>query len=178
MSVLQPYIDKGVLVVKSGQTDFTKVATLRWDGELAQSRMEDLLTKSYSDGSQVQGVLAPYDGLSRGIISALTDAGYKVGDDFPIITGQDAELDSVKAIVSGEQYSTIFKDTRDLAKVAVNMAQAVLTDTKPEINNTKDYDNGKKIVPSFLLEPVVVTKDNIKTALVDVGYYKQSDIDG
>jgi putative multiple sugar transport system substrate-binding protein len=116
--------------------------------------------------------------LSRGIISALTDAGYKVGGDFPIITGQDAELDSVKAIVSGEQYSTIFKDTRDLAKVAVNMAQAVLTDTKPEINNTKDYDNGKKIVPSFLLEPVVVTKDNIKTALVDVGYYKQSDIDG
>jgi putative multiple sugar transport system substrate-binding protein len=178
MSVLQPYIDKGVLVVKSGQTDFTKVATLRWDGELAQSRMEDLLTKSYSDGSQVQGVLAPYDGLSRGIISALTDAGYKVGNEFPIITGQDAELDSVKAIVSGEQYSTIFKDTRDLAKVAVNMAQAVLTDTKPEINNTKDYDNGKKIVPSYLLEPVVVTKDNIKTALVDVGYYKQSDIDG
>jgi ABC-type xylose transport system, periplasmic component len=178
MSVLQPYIDKGVLVVKSGQTDFTKVATLRWDGELAQSRMEDLLTKSYSDGSQVQGVLAPYDGLSRGIISALTDAGYKVGGDFPIITGQDAELDSVKAIVSGEQYSTIFKDTRDLAKVAVNMAQAVLTDTKPEINNTKDYNNGKKIVPSFLLEPVVVIKDNIKTALVDAGYYKQSDIDG
>ncbi|WP_346233165.1 multiple monosaccharide ABC transporter substrate-binding protein [Parafrigoribacterium mesophilum] len=178
MSVLQPYIDKGVLVVKSGQTDFTKVATLRWDGELAQSRMEDLLTKSYSDGSQVQGVLAPYDGLSRGIISALTDAGYKVGDDFPIITGQDAELDSVKAIVSGEQYSTIFKDTRDLAKVAVSMAQAVLTGSKPEINNTKDYDNGKKVVPSFLLEPVVVTKDNIKTALVDVGYYKQSDIDG
>jgi putative multiple sugar transport system substrate-binding protein len=178
MSVLQPYIDKGVLKVKSGQTDFTKVATLRWDGELAQSRMEDLITKSYSDGSQVQGVLAPYDGLSRGIISALTDAGYKVGKDFPIITGQDAELDSVKAIVSGEQYSTIFKDTRDLAKVAVNMAQAVLTDSKPEINNTKDYDNGKKVVPSFLLEPVVVTKDNIKTALVDVGYYKQSDIDG
>ncbi|HUG51003.1 MAG TPA: multiple monosaccharide ABC transporter substrate-binding protein [Terrimesophilobacter sp.] len=178
MSVLQPYIDKRVLVVKSGQTDFTKVATLRWDGELAQSRMEDLLTKSYSDGSQVQGVLAPYDGLSRGIISALTDAGYKVGNDFPVITGQDAELDSVKAIVSGEQYSTIFKDTRDLAKVAVNMAQAVLTDTKPEINNTKDYDNGKKIVPSYLLEPVVVTKDNIKTGLVDVGYYKQSDIDG
>ena len=176
MSVLQPYIDKGVLVVKSGQTDFTKVATLRWDGELAQSRMEDLLTKSYSDGSLVQGVLAPYDGLSRGIISALTDAGYKAGNDFPIITGQDAELDSVKAIVSGEQYSTIFKDTRDLAKVAVNMAQAVLTDAKPEINNTTDYDNGKKVVPSFLLEPVVVTKDNIKSALVDVGYYKQSDI--
>jgi putative multiple sugar transport system substrate-binding protein len=178
MSVLQPYIDKGVLKVKSGQTDFTKVATLRWDGELAQSRMEDLITKSYSDGSKVQGVLAPYDGLSRGIISALTDAGYKVGDDFPIITGQDAELDSVKAIVSGEQYSTIFKDTRDLAKVAVNMAQAVLSDTKPEINNTTDYDNGKKVVPAYLLEPVVVTKDNIKTALVDVGYYKQSDIDG
>ena len=95
--------------------------------------------------------------MSRGIISALTDAGYTVGDDLPIITGQDAELDSVKAIVSGEQYATIFKDTRELAKVAANMAAAILTDKSPR-STTRDYDNGMKVVPSYLLEPVVVTR--------------------
>ncbi|MEY4390648.1 MAG: hypothetical protein RLZZ400_391, partial [Actinomycetota bacterium] len=119
MSVLQPLIDSGVLVVKSGQTEFTKVATLRWDGATAQKRMEDILVGTYNDGSKVNGVLSPYDGLSRGIIAALTDAGYSAGTDMPTITGQDAEVLSVKAMIAGEQYSTIFKDTRELAKVAV-----------------------------------------------------------
>ncbi|MBF4462911.1 MULTISPECIES: multiple monosaccharide ABC transporter substrate-binding protein [unclassified Rathayibacter] len=178
MDTLKPYIDAKTLVVKSGQTDFTTVATLRWDGEVAQSRMEDILTKSYSDGSKVQGILSPYDGLSRGIISALTDAGYKVGTDFPIITGQDAELDSVKAINAGEQYATIYKDTRELAKEAVTMAQAVLEGTEPQVNDTKTYDNGKKVVPSFLLQPVIVTKDQIQSVLVDGGYYTDAEING
>ena len=124
MDVLQPLIDDGTLVVKSGQTDIEQAAILRWDGEVAQSRMENILTSTYSDGSQVNAVLSPYDGLSRGIISALTDAGYSVGEGWPIISGQDAEVDSVKAINSGEQYATIFKDTRELAKVAADMAVA------------------------------------------------------
>jgi putative multiple sugar transport system substrate-binding protein len=178
MDTLKPYFDKGTLVVKSKQTDFNTVATLRWDGEVAQSRMEDILTKTYSDGSKVNGVLSPYDGLSRGIISALTDAGYSVGDSFPIITGQDAELDSVKAIESGEQYATIYKDTRELAKEAVSMAKAVLGGDKPEVNDTKTYDNGKKVVPSYLLDPVIVTKDQIQSVLVDGGYYTEAQIKG
>lgn len=178
MDTLQPYIDDKTLVVKSGETDFNTVATLRWDGEVAQSRMEDILTKTYSDGSKVQGVLSPYDGLSRGIISALTDAGYTVGSDFPIITGQDAELDSVKAIIAGEQYATIYKDTRELAKEAVKMAQAVLEGTEPEVNDTDTYDNGKKVVPAFLLEPVIVTKDQIQSVLVDGGYYTDAEVNG
>ncbi|NQX13118.1 sugar-binding protein [Microbacteriaceae bacterium VKM Ac-2855] len=178
MDTLQPYIDKGTLVVKSGEEDFNTVATLRWDGEAAQSRMEDILTKTYSDGSKVNGVLSPYDGISRGIISALTDAGYTVGSDFPIITGQDAEIDSVKAIIAGEQYATIYKDTRELAKEAVTMAQAVLEGTEPEVNDTKTYDNGKKVVPSFLLEPVIVTKDQIQSVLVDGGYYTDAEVNG
>ncbi len=176
MSVLQPYIDKGVLKVKSGQTDFTVVATQDWKLENAQARMEDLLTANYSDGSKVNAVLSPYDGLSRGIISALTDAGYQVGQGWPIISGQDAELDSVKAINAGEQYGTIFKDTRDLAAEAVKMTVAVLNGEEPEVNNTTDYNNGKKVVPSYLLSPVIVTKDNITKALVDSGYYTQSEI--
>lgn len=178
MDVLQPLIDDGTLVVKSGQTDIEQVATLRWDGETAQSRMEDILASQYSDGSKVNAVLSPYDGISRGIISALTDAGYAVGTDFPIISGQDAELDSVKAINAGEQYATIFKDTRDLAAEATKMTIAVLNGEEPEVNNTTDYDNGVKVVPSYLLQPVIVTKDNITEALVDSGYWTQEEIDG
>ncbi len=176
MSVLQPYIDKKVLVVKSGQTDFSTVATLRWDGAVAQARMENILTKSYSDGSKVNGVLSPYDGLSRGIISALTSGGYAKGAGFPIITGQDAEIDSVKAINSGEQYSTIYKDTRELAKVAVSMAVDLLSGKTPKTNDTTTYNNKVKVVPAFLLQPVIVTKDNIKAVLVDGGYYTQAQI--
>jgi putative multiple sugar transport system substrate-binding protein len=178
MDVLQPFIDDGTLVVKSGQTDIEQVATLRWDGETAQSRMEDILTANYSDGSKVNGVLSPYDGISRGIISALEGAGYSVGAEWPIISGQDAEIDSVKAIVAGEQYATIFKDTRELAKVAVDMASAILNGEEPEVNNTTDYDNGVKVVPSYLLESQIVVKDNITEVLVDSGYWTEEEING
>jgi putative multiple sugar transport system substrate-binding protein len=178
MDVLQPLIDDGTLVVKSGQTDIEQVATLRWDGETAQSRMEDILTANYSDGTQVNAVLSPYDGISRGIISALEGAGYSVGAEWPIISGQDAEIDSVKAIVAGEQYATIFKDTRELAKVAVDMASAILNGEEPEVNNTTDYDNGVKVVPSYLLESQIVVKDNINEVLVDSGYWTEEEING
>ena len=176
MDVLQPLIDAKTLVVKSGQTDIEQAATLRWDGEEAQSRMENLLTANYSDGSKVNAVLSPYDGISRGIIGALTDAGYSVGAEWPIISGQDAEVDSVKAILSGEQYATIFKDTRELAKVAAGMAVALLEGGEPEINDTETYDNGVKVVPSFLLGPVPVVKDNVKEALVDTGYWTAAEL--
>jgi putative multiple sugar transport system substrate-binding protein len=174
----KPFIDAGTLKVGSGQTDFQQAATLRWDGETAQKRMENILTSTYSGGDKVQAILSPYDGISRGIISALTDAGYSVGDEWPVISGQDAELDSVKAIESGEQYATIFKDTRNLAKEAVNMAKAVLEGDKPETNNDKDYDNGKKVVPSYLLESQIVVKDNITDVLVDSGYWTEEEIKG
>jgi putative multiple sugar transport system substrate-binding protein len=178
IDTLQPYLDKGTLVVKSGQTKFEQAATLRWDGETAQSRMEDILTSTYSDGSTVNAVLSPYDGISRGIISALTDAGYAVGPTWPIISGQDAELDSVRAIERGEQYSTIFKDTRQLAQVAVDMAVALLQGNEPDVNNTTDYDNGVKVVPSYLLESAIVVKDNIQKVLVDSGYWTDAEING
>jgi putative multiple sugar transport system substrate-binding protein len=176
MDILQPLIDDGTLVVKSGQVDIEQAATLRWDGEEAQSRMENLITSNYSDGTKVNAVLSPYDGISRGIISALTDAGYTVGTDFPIISGQDAEVDSVKAILSGEQYATIFKDTRELAKVAAGMAIAILNGDTVEVNDTVTYDNGTGIIPSFLLGPVPVVADNIQSALVDTGYWTAADL--
>lgn len=172
MDTLKPYIDDKTLVVKSGQTDFETIATLRWDPERAQKRMEDLLTRHYGGGTKVQGVLSPYDGLSIGILSALKSSGYGTpGQPYPVVTGQDAEVASVKSIIAGEQYSTIFKDTRELATVTVKMADAVLKGGEPEVNNTKDYDNGVKVVPSYLLNPVIVNKGNYKEHLLDTGYY-------
>ncbi|GGM92923.1 sugar ABC transporter substrate-binding protein [Thermopolyspora flexuosa] len=177
MSVLKPYLDKGTLVVRSGQTDFKTIAILRWDPATAQKRMEDLLTSTYSDGTVVHGVLSPYDGLSIGILSALKSNGYGTKDQpYPIVTGQDAELASVKSIIAGEQYSTIFKDTRKLAEVTVQMADTVLKGGTPEVNNTTDYDNGVKVVPSYLLEPVIVDKTNYRQALIDTGYYNESQL--
>ena len=178
MDVLQPFVDDGTLVIKSGQTTIEQAATLRWDGETAQSRMEDLLTKSYSDGSKVNAVLSPYDGISRGIIGALTDAGYTLGDEWPIISGQDSEIDSVKAIDKGEQYATIFKDTRELAKQAATMAISALNGDKVETNDDDSYNNNKKDVPSYLLKPVIVVKDNIQKELIDTGYWTEAEVKG
>lgn len=176
MSVLQPYLDSGKLVVRSGQTSFDQVATLRWDGGLAQSRMDNLLSRSYTSG-RVDAVLSPYDGMSLGIISALKSAGYGIPDKpLPIVTGQDAELASVKSIIAGEQTQTVFKDTRELAKAAVQMADSLLTGGKPEVNDTTTYDNGVKVVPSYLLQPVSVDKSNYQKVLVDSGYYTSAQL--
>ena len=174
MSVLQPLIDSGVLVVGSGQTDFEQVAILRWDGATAQKRMEDILVGSYA-GDTVHGVLSPYDGLSRGIIAALVDGGY-TSETLPVITGQDAEVLSVKSMLAGEQYSTIFKDTRELAGVASSMAIAILNGEEPEVTDTTTYDNGVKVVPSYLLTPYIVTVDNYEALLIDSGYIAEADL--
>ncbi len=177
MSVLQPLIDEGKITIPSGQTGMDTVGTLRWDGSVAQSRMDNLLSANYTGDQKVNGVLSPYDGLSIGIISSLRGVGYGSGDlEMPIITGQDAEVPSVKAILRGDQYSTIFKDTRELARVTVQMVEAVLNDGEPEVNDTKTYDNGVKIVPSYLLKPVLVTQDDWQKVLVDSGYYTEDQI--
>jgi putative multiple sugar transport system substrate-binding protein len=177
MSVLKPFLDAGTVVVKSKQTDFKTIAILRWQPKVAQDRMENLLTSTYKSGTKVDGVLSPYDGLSIGILSALKSNGYgTAGQPYPIVTGQDAELASVKSIIAGEQYSTIYKDTRELAKTTVTMADAVLKGQKPATNNDKDYDNGVKVVPSMLLESVIVDKTNYEKSLVDTGYYTKAQV--
>jgi len=177
MSVLQPLIDDGSIVIQSGQMGMDTVGTLRWDGAVAQARMDNLLSAYYTD-DVVHGVLAPYDGLSIGILSSLKGVGYGSGDQpMPIVTGQDAEVPSVKSILAGEQYSTVFKDTRELARVTVGMVEALLQGGEPEINDTTTYDNGIKVVPSFLLEPVSVDASNWEDILIGSGYYEKSDIE-
>ena len=176
MSVLQPLIDAGTVVIPSGQMGMDVVGTLRWDGAVAQARMDNLLSANYTD-KQVQGVLSPYDGLSIGILSSLKGVGYGSGDlKMPIVSGQDAEVPSVKSILADEQYSTVFKDTRELARVTVGMVDALLQGGEPEINDTKTYDNGVKIVPSYLLEPVSVDKSNWEEILIGSGYYTMDQI--
>ena len=177
MSVLKPYIDGGKLVVASGQMGMGKVATLRWDGATAQARMDNLLSAFYGK-KRVDAVLSPYDGLSIGIISSLKGVGYGSKDQpMPFMSGQDAEVPSIKAMLRGEQYSTIFKDTRDLAKVTADMVDAVLSKKEVTVNDTKTYNNGVKVVPSYLLKPVVVDKTNWEKVLIDSGYYKRSQFD-
>jgi len=176
MSILQPYIDAKKIVVVSGQTDFLQVATLRWDGATAQSRMDNLLSAFYTN-RKVDAVLSPYDGISIGIVSSLKGVGYGRGTQaMPIITGQDAELPSIKSIIVGEQTSTVFKDTRVLAKRAAVMTDSVLKNKNPEVNDTKTYHNGIKVIHSYLESPISVDKENYKEVLVGSGYYTEAQL--
>lgn len=176
MSVLQKYIDNGKLVVQSGQLGMDKVATLRWDGATAQQRLENILSANYT-GKKLDAVLSPYDGISIGVLAAVKSSGYGSGGlALPVVTGQDAEISSVKSIQADEQYSTVFKDTRTLAERTVKMVDAVLTGSEAEVNDTTSYDNGVMIVPSYLCDPVSVDKSNLKQALIDSGYYTEDQL--
>jgi len=159
MKVLQPKIDDGTLTVVSKQTDIKQTATQGWLPANAQTRMDTLLAANYGS-TELDGVLSPNDTLARAIITSVQGAGKPV----PVVTGQDSEPESVKSIMAGVQYSTINKDTRNLVKQAIAMVKDLQQGKKPEINDDKSYDNGKKVVPAFLLKPVIVTKENAAEA--------------
>lgn len=176
MSVFKPYFDNGQLVVPSGQTEFNQIATLRWDGATAQSRMDNLLSANYTEET-MDAVLSPYDPISLGIISSLKGVGYgSDGKPLPVITGQDANLPAIKSIVAGEQTQTIFKDTRELASVTIDMIEAMVNEEEVEVNDTETYDNGEKIVPTFTVAPISVDADNYEEALIDSEYYTEEEI--
>ncbi|WP_017608146.1 multiple monosaccharide ABC transporter substrate-binding protein [Nocardiopsis xinjiangensis] len=177
MEVLQPHIDDGTLEVGSGQTSMEQIATERWDGSVAQSRMDNLLSANYSD-EDIDAVLSPFDGISLGVIESLRAIGYGTEErPFPVVTGQDAEISSVRSIVAGEQTQTVFKDTRELAAQTVDMVDAVVEGEEVPVNDTESYDNGTGVVPAFLLDPVSVDADNYEEALIESGYYEESDLD-
>jgi putative multiple sugar transport system substrate-binding protein len=156
MSILQPKIDDGTLKVPSGQVKFDQVATQGWKAENVQKRFDTILSANYSGDTELDGVLSPNDTLARGVLTSVKQAGKET----PVITGQDSEVESVKSIMAGEQYSTIYKDTRELVAETIKAIQAYQKGEKPEINDTESYNNGVKVVPSYLLEPKIVTKDN------------------
>ena len=155
MSVLKPYIDSGKLVVRSKQMGMDKVGTLRWDGAVAQARMDNLLSAYYGKDTRRRRAVAVRRPVDRHpVVAEGRGLRHAASSRCPVVTGQDAEVPSVKSMLRGEQYSTVFKDTRELAKVTVDMVDAMLAGKQPEINDTKTYNNGVKVVPSYLLKPV------------------------
>ena len=177
MDVLKPYLDKGVIVCPSGQTAKAQAATLEWSSERAQSRMENLITSNgYSPkGTKLDAVYCSNDSTAQGVTQALLSAGYDASN-FPVITGQDCDITSVKNMLKGYQSMSVFKDTRTLASKVVEMVDAIMKGSNPPINDTKTYDNNVKVVPSFLCEPVFGDANNYKALLVDSGYYKESEL--
>ena len=179
MDVLKPYIDSGKLVVKSGQTEKAQCATLNWNTEESQKRMENLIASNNygpgADKTKLDAVLSSNDSVANGITNALVAAGY-TKDNFPILTGQDCDKPAVKNMIAGLQSMSIFKDTRTLADKVVGMVDSIMKGTTVEINDTKTYDNGTGIIPSYLCDPVAATVDNYKELLIDSGYYTEADL--
>ncbi|MCL2010777.1 MAG: sugar-binding protein [Synergistaceae bacterium] len=177
MHILQPYIDSGKLVVPSGQVTRDQAATPGWSTERAQSRMENLITANgYGpNGTVLHAVYSSNDSVANGITNALVGAGY-TADNFPILTGQDCDVTSMKNILAGTQSMSIFKDTRTLAAQVVKMVDAILKGEEPEVNDTETYDNGTGIIPSFLCDPVFCTVDNYRELLIDSGYYTEDQL--
>ena len=177
MSVLQKYLDNGTLVCKTGRISFEDTCILRWSQETAQQWCENYLASEYAD-EKVDILCTAFDGFAYGCRSALEGAGYTVGEDWPLITGQDAELMATKNIISGHQTMSIYKDTRLLAEKCVTMVEAVLNGTEPEINDTTTYDNNVIVVPSYLCTPVAVDVSNYEEIIVDGGYYTAEQLAG
>ncbi|MCQ2590197.1 MAG: sugar-binding protein [Treponema sp.] len=177
MDVLTPYLEKGVIVCPSGQTAKAQAATLNWSTEEAQKRMENLITSNgYSPkGAKLDAVYCSNDSTANGVTNALLSAGY-TADNFPIITGQDCDIVAVKNMLQGTQAMSIFKDTRTLASKVVEMVDAIMKGSTPSINDTKTYDNGTGIIPSYLCDPVFGDINNYKTLLIDSGYYTEAQL--
>jgi putative multiple sugar transport system substrate-binding protein len=182
--LLRKYVRSGKIKVRSGETKFTKIAIKLYASDLTEARMTKILNEDYQN-DRLDAVLSPYDGMSRAVVAAVQKAGYGKSADkpMPVITGQDAETDSVNSIIEGLQTETIFKDTRELAKVAVEQGNAILTGGQVMVNDTTTYTNGYKLpngkikaVPTYLLYPVEVTKSNYETLLVESDYIAKDDL--
>ena len=177
MEILQPYLDRGKLVCLSGKTKKQQVPTLNWSTEEAQKRMENLIASNgYGpEGTRLDAILSSNDSVANGITNALVASGYNA-DNFPILTGQDCDKPSAKNMKRGLQTMSVFKDTRVLADKVVEMVNAICDKKEVPVNDTKTYNNGTGIIPSYLCTPIVVTKDNLKEVLVDSGYYTEKEI--
>ena len=173
MDKLQPFLDRGVLRVPSGQIERTVVGTLRWDAAEAQKRMENLLSAYYSGGLVLDGILSPYDPISLSCLEACKAVGYGSipGKPLPVVGGQDCIVASCKSILVGEQYATVLKDTRSLGAATVELVNDIMQGRTITDLDTSSYDNGVKIVPSLLLDSVIVTEENLIEAVVDTGYH-------
>ncbi len=169
MGVLQEYLDDGTLVCKTGRTSFEDTCILRWSQETAQQWCENYLTGFYAD-EDLDIACTAFDGFAYGVKAALQGAGY-TADNWPLITGQDAELMACKNILDGTQTASIFKNTSLLADKCVTMVEAVMKGAEPEINDTTTYDNNVVVVPSYLCTPISVDKNNLQEVVVEEAKY-------
>lgn len=173
IDVLAPYIDNGKLIVKSGQIEFSAVATDGWSTENAQARAATILESYYADGSGIDAWLCINDSLALGVIHALEEAGYE--GSWPVITGQDCDKENIRKIIAGKQSMSIFKDTRTEAARAAEMAEQILLGEGVDVNNFEDYNNGEKYVPTYECAPVFVDVNNYEELLIEPGYYSADD---
>ena len=172
MDVLKPYIDAGKLVVKSGQIEFSDVATPSWKTDVAQTRADGILASFYADGSNIDAWLCSNDSTALGVTNAL---GANYDGEWPIITGQDCDVSNTNNMIDGKQSMSVFKDTRTLAAQVVKMVGQILKGEAVDVNDEKTYNNGVKIVPSFLCEPVFADVNNYKELLIESGYYAETE---
>ena len=170
MDVLKPYIKSGKLKVRSGQSQFSKVTTQYWDTENARKRAEKILSSKFADGARLDAWLCSNDSTALGVIEAL-EAGYT--GPWPVITGQDCDVENVRHIIAGKQAMSVFKDTNVLVKQTVKMIGQILKGKKVDVNDTETWDNGAKVVPAFLCKPLAVTKKNYRKLLIDSGIYSE-----
>ena len=179
--VLQPYVESGQLVVPSGKApatseDWTSIGILGWGSADAQAEMDNRLQSFYTGGEKVDVVLSPNDSLALGIEASLDAAGYQPGTDWPLITGQDGDVANIRAMLDDRQSMTVWKDTRELGSQVDTMIGQIVAGEDVEVNDTETYDNEVKVVPTYILEPQVVTKDQVEPVLVESGFVEASDV--
>lgn len=179
--VLRPMISSGQITVPSrkapkSNADWKSIGVQDWSSDTAQSEMQNRLNSFYGGGKKVNAVLSPNDSLSLGIEQALAAAGYRPGASYPVVTGQDADKANVINMLKGKQSMTVYKDTRKLGDQAAKMVDQAVKGDKVSVNDSKSYNNGKKVVPTYLLPPKVVTKDTVQSVLVDGGYYTKAEL--
>ncbi|MBF0689462.1 MAG: sugar-binding protein [Cellulomonas sp.] len=178
--VLSEHLDSGKLVVPSGKApssndDWQSIGVQGWSSETAQSEMENRLNSFYASGTQVDVVLSPNDSLALGIAQALAGNGYAPGDEYPVLTGQDADKANVLNMIAGKQSMSVWKDTRALGDQVAKMIDQIVAGETVEVNDEETYDNGEKTVPTYLLQPQVITPDNVDV-LVESEFYKAGDL--
>lgn len=179
--ILNPMIEAGDITVPSGKApktneEWTQIGIQGWGSDTAQSEMQNRLNTFYAGGEKLNVVLSPNDSLALGIAQALQGAGYNPGADYPILTGQDADKANVLNIIAGRQSMTVWKDTRTLGERTATMIDQIIKGEEVEVNDTETYDNKVKVVPTYLIDPVVVAADNIQDTLVASGFYTAEDL--
>jgi putative multiple sugar transport system substrate-binding protein len=181
--VLKPYLDSGVLTSPSGKVptsadDWKTISIMSWNSQTAQSEMENRLNNFYPAGTKLDVVLSPNDSLAVGIAQALDGHGFTVGDNWPILTGQDGDVANVQNIIDGKQSMTVWKDTRALGDRVAIMVEQIITGQEVEVNDTSTYDNGVKVLPTYQILPEVVTKELVQPKLVDSGFIAADKLTG